>query len=69
MGNAEDEVVVTNGKQFAFTGAEPLLAGIGLAFWTVTIAAGAVRNGFIPATSAFDRDGRRVQQFGNVRSR
>src|SRR5205085_2568172 len=41
MRNAEDEVEVTDGKQFALTGAEPLLAGIGLTFWTVTIAAGA----------------------------
>ena len=52
MRNAEDEVEVTDGKQFALTRAEPLLAGIGLAFWTVTIAAGAVRDGFIPAANA-----------------
>ena len=52
MRNTENEVVVIDGKQFAFTGAEPILAGLGLAFWTVTIAAGAVRDGFIPAASA-----------------
>ena len=52
MRNAEDKVVVTDGKQFAFTGTEPLLTGIGLAFWTVAIAAGAVRDGFVPAASA-----------------
>jgi len=52
MRNTEDEVEVTDGKQFALTGAQPLLAGICLAFWTVTIAAGAVRDGFIPAASA-----------------
>ena len=52
MRNAEDEVEVINRKQLALAGAEPLLAGIGLAFWTVTIAAGAVRDGFIPAVSA-----------------
>jgi hypothetical protein len=42
MRNAENKVIVTDGKEFAFTGAEPLLAGIGLAFWTVAVAAGAV---------------------------
>ena len=52
MRNAEDEVEVADRKQFALTGAQPLLAGVGLAFWTVAIAAGAVRDGFIPAASA-----------------
>ena len=52
MRNAENKVIVTDGKQFAFPGAEPLLAGIRLAFWTVTVAAGAVRDGFITAASA-----------------
>ena len=52
MRNTEDEMIVADGKQFALTGAEPLLAGIGLAFWTVAIAAGVVGDGFIPAASA-----------------
>ena len=51
MRNAEDQVIIANGKQFALPGAEPLLAGIGLAFGAVAVAAGAVRDGFVTTTN------------------
>lgn len=50
--NTENKVIVADGKQFALPGVEPLLTGIGLAFWTVTVTAGAIRDGFITAASA-----------------
>lgn len=50
--NTENKMIVADGKQFALPGAEPLLAGIRLAFWTVTVTAGAIRDGFITAASA-----------------
>ena len=52
MGNAEDQVIIADRKQFALTGAEPLFAGAGLTLWTVTIPAGAVRGGFVAAANA-----------------
>lgn len=51
MRNAENQVIVADGEQFAFTGPEPLVAGIRLTFWTVTVAAGAVRDGLVTAAS------------------
>ena len=51
-GEREDEVDVATRQQFAFTGTQPLLARIGLAFWTMAVAAGVVRDGFMPAAGA-----------------
>jgi hypothetical protein len=50
--NAEDQVIVADRKQFALTSAEPLLAGIRLAFGAMPISAGAVRGGFVAAADA-----------------
>src|SRR4051812_20768654 len=51
MRNAEDQVIIAHRQQLALPSAEPLLAGVGLALRTVTIAAGAVRGGFVAATN------------------
>src|SRR6516164_10203178 len=50
--HAEDQVKVANRHQFPSPGAQPLLPGIGLALWTVPVAAGVVRDGLTPAANA-----------------
>src|SRR6516225_4095372 len=50
--HAEDQVKVANRQQFPSPGAQPLLPGIGLALWTVPVAAGVVRDGLMPAANA-----------------
>src|SRR4051812_30568805 len=67
MRNAEDQVIIADRKQFAFTGVEPLLAGVGLTLWTVTIPAGTVRGGFVAAATASITMSRRALRFGNAR--
>jgi hypothetical protein len=38
--DAEDKVIVADRQEFLLAGAQPLLPGIGLALWTVTIPTG-----------------------------
>jgi hypothetical protein len=45
-------MIVAHRKKFMLTSANPLLTGVCLALWTVTIPAGAVRGGFVPALQA-----------------
>src|SRR6516225_9697647 len=49
MGDTEDQVVVVDGQQFALPRRQPLITGIGLAFWTVAIAAGVVGDRLVSA--------------------
>ena len=48
--DTEDKVIVADRQQFLLAGAQPLLPGIGLALWAVTIPTGVVRDGLIAAT-------------------
>src|SRR5262245_29889536 len=49
MRDAEDQMVVVHGQQFALPRRQPLLTGVGLAFWTVAIPAGVVGDGLVSA--------------------
>ena len=52
MRHAEDQVEVAHRQQFLLPGAQPLLAGVGLALRTVAVSAGVVRDGLMPAANA-----------------
>src|ERR1700683_1744169 len=52
MRDAEDQVVVVHRQEFLLPGTQPFLAGVGLAFRTVAVSAGVVRDGLMPATNA-----------------
>ena len=52
MRNAEDKVKVAHWEQFLLSRAPPLLPGIGLAFWAVTIPAGVVGDRLVAAPDA-----------------
>ena len=49
--HAEDQVIVAHRQQFLLAGAQPLLAGVGLALRTVAISAGVVRDGLMAAAN------------------
>lgn len=52
MGHAENQVEIAHREQFLLPGAQPLLACIGLALWTVAVSAGVVRDGLMAAADA-----------------
>src|SRR5215467_7089754 len=49
VGHAEDEVVIVSRQQLLLAGRQPLVASVGLALRTMTIAAGVVRDGLMAA--------------------
>ena len=50
--HAEDQVVVAHRQQLLSPGAQPLLAGVGLALRTMAVSAGVVRDGLMAAANA-----------------
>ena len=53
MRQREDDVEVRRVQQFLLAGRQPALAGLSLAFRTVAIAAGVIRDGSVSAARAF----------------
>src|SRR5262245_34354813 len=47
MRDAEDQMVVVHRQQFSLPRRQPLVTRTGLAFWTVAISAGVVRDGLV----------------------
>src|ERR1700735_3273564 len=52
MRHAADEMEIAHRQEFLLPGTQPFLPCVGLAFRTVAVSAGVVRDGLMPATNA-----------------